>query len=306
MLSAEATPAFGLPPQSSGKRNLALLAALGQTLIAVTTAFVARATLRVIEPYALLMLRLVGAALIIGLWALPRRPWRLPRRELTAMLGLGLLGVTVNQVCFLRGLAESTPARSSLLYALTPLFVFVLAQLRGHERFSAVRLAGIIAAFLGVGVVLADRQGFAGVSLRGDLILLLGVLGWAAYSALGRPVLLRHDALVVTAVALCGGTLAFMPVGVPAALALDFAAIPGWAWGAVAFMALASSVGGYILWYFAIRHLPASRVTIFMNLQPPLVVLVSWLALGEPITLTFVLGGLLVLAGVRLAVQQPR
>jgi drug/metabolite transporter (DMT)-like permease len=303
MLSAEATPPPMQPTRLGGGERLAIAAALGQTTIAVATSFIARATLRAIEPWTLILLRLAAGSVVTTLLVLPRRPWRLPRRDLWQMAGLGVLGVTINQTCFLRGLSESTPARTSLLYALTPLLVLIMAWLRGIERLSPRGLAGILTAFTGVALILSQRPDLAGTSIRGDLIVLVGVVSWAGYSALGKEILARHDVFVVTAVGLIAGTLAFVPFGLLPASLLDPGAVPLWAWGGVAFMATGSSIVAYVLWYYAIQRLPPSRVAIFMNLQPPLVVVVSWVLFDEPITAVFLAGAALVLAGVRLAVR---
>jgi len=281
----------------------ALAAIVGYTVIACATSFVAKTALDEIEPRALIMLRLGGASVLASLALVARRTsWHtLDWREVARMCGLGVLGVTVNQALFLRGLAESTPARSTLLYGLCPLLVLLLGRLRGTEPMTPVRLAGIVLAFGGVVLVLARRDGVGGTSLHGDLILLGGALAWSLYTSLGKPVLTRHDSFTVTAVGLVFGTLAFAPLGVPAVATMRVAGVSTAAWASLAFLIVFSSVVAYSLWYFAIRQLAPSRVAVFMNLQPPAVVLLAWMAGQEPMTGPFVAGTLLVLAGVRLA-----
>jgi drug/metabolite transporter (DMT)-like permease len=63
-------------------------------------------------------------------------------------------------------------------------------------------------------------------------------------------------------------------------------------------MVLANTVVAYMLWYQAVRWLPASRVAVFNNLQPPLTVALGALAWGETVTMPFLAGASLALLGV--------
>jgi drug/metabolite transporter (DMT)-like permease len=288
-------------PQGAARvRQLALTAVFVHTAIAAATSFVAKATLNDFSPFSLALLRLVGAsAFAAPVVALRRHAWRrVPTADRWRMAALGLLGVTLNQTLFLTGLTESTPARSALLYALSPTLILVIGRLRGTERLSTLKVAGLVGAFGGVSLILADRISAATSSLRGDLTILAGVLCWSLYSVLGRRLLRLYDPLVVACVGLIGGTVAYLPVGLWSLSARELSAASFGGWLGVAFMAIFSSVVGYSLWYAAIRRIPASQAAVVTNLQPATVVLVSWAALGEPISSGFILGAALVLAGV--------
>jgi drug/metabolite transporter (DMT)-like permease len=294
------------PAARSGDR-LAYAAVLLQTAIAAATSLVAKATLALVPPFPLTMLRLILASVLMAL--VVGRGWRrlaaVPPLELGQMVLLGALGITVNQGAFLRGLEESTPARSALLYALTPIVVLVVGRLRGRERLTPAKVVGLVLAFIGVALILLERDVVSGATLRGDLLVLLAVLAWSAYTAFGRSLLAAHGTLLVTGVGLVSGTVFFLPVGAPALAHLDLGQVPLAGWAGVVFLAAFSSVAAYTLWYYAIARLPPSRVAVFMNLQAPLVVLTAWLLWGERVSLAFVSGALLVLAGVRVAQRGP-
>jgi drug/metabolite transporter (DMT)-like permease len=163
-----------------------------------------------------------------------------------------------------------------------------------------------VLAFAGVALILAERDVVSGATLRGDLLVLLAVLAWSAYTAFGKSLLAAHGTLFVTGVGLVAGTVAFLPVGAPALARLDVGALSWAAWAGVFFLAALSSVAAYTLWYYAIARLPPSRVAVFMNLQAPLVVLTAWILWGERVTPAFVTGAALVLVGVRAAQRGAR
>jgi drug/metabolite transporter (DMT)-like permease len=60
-----------------------------------------------------------------------------------------------------------------------------------------------------------------------------------------------------------------------------------------------TSVVAYVLWYFALARMEASKVAVFSNLGPVLTAIGAWAFQGERITWEIFVGGLLVLAGVR-------
>ena len=68
--------------------------------------------------------------------------------------------------------------------------------------------------------------------------------------------------------------------------------------GAIAYLALLTSVVSYLLWYWALGRTDASKVAVFSNLQPVATAVAAWLVLGEHIGWEVAVGGALVLAGV--------
>jgi drug/metabolite transporter (DMT)-like permease len=278
------------------------------TLLAAATFIVARVALEEFDPLALAQLRFLLASAALVTLVLARhgggglRALLPPRGDRAAVAWLGLLGTPVNQALFLVGLERTTPAHAALLYALTPILVLALALARGQERLVPVRVLGLGLAFAGVALLLFAR-GLAAerASLAGDALVLAAVCAWAAYTARSRELLTRLDPLLVTAAATLFGTLVFLPLGVPAVLAQDFARISLRGWLGLAYIALVTSVLTYLIWSWALARTEASRVAGFSNLQPVAAALLAWLLLGTPLTVHFAVSAAVVLAGVALA-----
>jgi drug/metabolite transporter (DMT)-like permease len=293
-----------VPPGSPSpvpSRRAAVLALAGQTAIAACTFVIAKQALVAFRPLELAGLRLIGAALVMGsLAALARRGGSSLQRRAGELLLLGFIGVTVNQICFLVGLAHSTPAHAALLYALTPAFVHGLALVTGDERPSGRLALGIVIAMVGAAIVITarGRASTMQATLGGDLLILVGVVAWAAYSARARSAVREMGALRFTAATLGLGALFGLPITLPGMRHLDPASIPPSAWGGLAFLVLFTSGLAYALWTWALRGLTASQVAVFANLQPVATALLSYAVLGEAIGAALVTGGALVLAGV--------
>ncbi len=238
--------------------------------------------------FGLLLLLLPGAALP-------------PRRAIPMIVLLGLLAGPLNQGLFLAGLQRSTAAHAALLYALTPIGVYLYSVLRGREAPSARAGLGLLLAFAGA-MVLLLAHGLSALSgvFVGDVLILGAVIAWVLYTAEGKAFIGEHGPVRATAWSLIAGALWLVPLA-PWVLRLDFILDASLAVkGAILYLALLASVASYLLWYWALGRTDASKVAVFSNLQPVATAVAAWLVLGEPIGWEVAVGGVLVLAGVRL------
>ncbi|HEX6739064.1 MAG TPA: EamA family transporter, partial [Vicinamibacteria bacterium] len=62
----------------------------------------------------------------------------------------------------------------------------------------------------------------------------------------------------------------------------------------------------YLFWYGALEQVDASQVAALLYLEPLVTLSAAVALLGEPVRVTTVAGGLLVLAGVVLVQRRPR
>ena len=286
-------------PAISEKARVAVALIVNQ-LLASGTHLIAKGAISALGPLPVAVLRFATATVAFLLLQRlhPDRP-RLAREDLGRVLLLGFLVVPVNQGCFLFGLAHTTPTHASLLYALTPLVVFLMArQLLGETR-GRDKLIGIVTAFAGVAVILLERGLERELTVAaGDGIILVAVVAWAAYTVLSKPLLERYPPVMVTSWVIVAGSLMFLPAALlPGAIPpLEKQTLP--VWGGILYLAIGTSVIAYPLWLYALRRLEASRVAITANTQPVITGVLSWLVFGERFSGVFLLGAALVLAGV--------
>jgi drug/metabolite transporter (DMT)-like permease len=282
------------------KRSRLALALVGNQFLSSGTHLIARGVLFVLPPITVAMLRFITASLVfLGWFGIRPSASRVDRRDWPSFLVLGFLAVTVNQGCFLFGLARSTASHAALLYALTPLVVLLLARGLLHEERFLAKLIGTGVAFLGVALILLERglRNEAEV-LKGDLLILIAVVAWSGYTVLSKRMLRRYDTMTVTGWSIIAGTVLSLPaLLVPGAIP-RLASISLGSWGAIAYLAVATSVIAYPLWNYALRHMEASKVAIATNVQPILTAVLSWLLFHERFTPGFAVGAALILAGV--------
>src|SRR5712692_9796883 len=284
------------PMPSPPRRALLYGGLLLHTFLSAGSYLCGKSALREIPPLPLGLIRFLGASALLALMlrrVLPPGQRLPPPSARPRLLLLAFVVGPVSQGFFLGGLSLSTAAHAALLYTLTPLFVLLLA------------LAGALYVLAWRGLDLSRGP------LLGDLLLLVAVVAWAFYTAEGRALVTTHGPLAVIAWTLIGGTMMYLPLGVTSL------AVPGTvhriahaspaAWFGLAYLILVTSVIAYLLWYWALAHLPAARVAIFSNLQPLATAVLAHLFLGEHVTPQFVGGALVVISGVILAqMRAPR
>ncbi|WNG44635.1 DMT family transporter [Archangium minus] len=282
-------------------------ALLLQVMISAGTYLAGKRAMEELPPVTVVLWRfLLSATIFCLLLAFTPGPKLPPRSEWRRVLMLGLLAGPINQMLFFYGLSHSTAAHAALLYALTPLGVYLLSLARGHERASSRSTLGILTALAGVVVLLLGR-GLASArgSLLGDLLILAAVSAWVVYTTEGKPFAAAYGPVRSTSWSMVAAALLLVPV-TPFALAPTrtlSASSPALA--SIAYLAVLTSVVAYLIWYYALTKVSASRVAIFSNLQPAMTALAAWLVLGESLHWELAVGGGLVLAGVRLTQSAP-
>ena len=277
-----------------------VIAALGfNQIFSSLTHIVGKSAVGAIGPLAVALIRFVIASATMLLYQRVRGGTPVAREDRIKLVILGFFVVPINQGFFLFGLSRSTASHASLLYALTPLVVLLLAGRMLGERSIGSKLFGTLVAFAGVAIILFERglRNEMGV-LVGDVMLLIAVFAWSAYTVLAKPLVERYDAMTVTTWAIVSGTVMCLPgFLIPGAIPPLPSIGPG-AWGGILYLSIGTSVIAYPLYMYALRHLEASKVAVTTNIQPILTAILSWAIFGERFTPGFVVGALLVLAGV--------
>jgi drug/metabolite transporter (DMT)-like permease len=214
------------------------------------------------------------------------------------LMTFGVLGVIGNQALFMIGLSMTSVAHGSVITAMGPMLILVGASVAGHERLSPAKITGMSVAAAGVVVMQFGRAVSGSPSLRGDLVMLVSVMVFAAYSVLGKKVAAEFGSIAVNTFAFIGGALVLAPSTLWQAWNFGIDRVSGSAWTGVVYMALFPSIAGYLIYSYALRYLPASRVSSVAYLQPLVATLLAIVFLREIPAPTFTAGAGLVLAGV--------
>jgi len=280
-------------------------------LIAVQLLFginylVSKLVVTVLEPGAWAALRSLSALAILTAITIAGRH-RLPRgRDFWYLGGCALLGVTLNQIFFLEGLSRTTPAHSALICSQIPLFALVGSVLIRQERLTANKVAGLVLGMVGVMVLLeVDRFRLDSATLVGDLLTLANAVCYGLYVAFSGRVMARHDSMGATTVVFLFGAAGIVLYGGLDLWHTPLVGLDTSVYLGMVYIVLGATVATYFLNLWALKHTQASRVALFVFLQPVVATVLSVILLHEPVTWRLVVAGMLVLASLVLREGVP-
>jgi len=272
--------------------SFSLLLAFNQVVIKVTNGG--------LQPVFFAGLRSAGAVVCIYLW-MRFRGHRPDFTHLRLGLGIGVV-FALEFLCLFNALDLTTVARTSVIFYTMPFWLSVGAWIWLGESLGALKIAGLLAAILGVAVALLDDT--SGGSLAGDLYALGGSVGWAAIALLARGTRLRevHPEMQLFWQVLVSAPILLLLAPLFGPLVRDLEPIHLWGLG---FQTVVVVSAGFIFWLWLLSIYPASQVGSFSFLSPIFTVGLGWLLLGEPVSGALGLALGLVVLGL-LLVNWPR
>jgi drug/metabolite transporter (DMT)-like permease len=270
-----------------------------QLLFASATHIAAKAVAGEVDALTLTLLRNVISALgFSGILIVRGMGVRMDKGYRRSFLLLGFL-VVFNQYLYLYGMKYTTAANGALLYALTPIFVLLLSRLVHTENITVQKSMGIFFAFMGVTIVIFERGVNTSIEFAfGNIIVLLAVITYALFTILGKPLASKFGAVSAAASANYAGLLFIVPFGLYNAITFPFERLHTIDWMGILYLGIGTSVISYLLWYYALRRIDATKLAVFANGQPVVASILSVVFLGATITPQFIVGGVITLVGV--------
>ncbi|MEW5828468.1 MAG: DMT family transporter [Chloroflexota bacterium] len=260
---------------------------------------VSKSVMTVIPPYLLLTSRLLLGILTLYLVTLARGGVKVSRRQFWQILGVGFVGYGISVGFQFVGTDLSTASNGSLVTSATPAFVLIFAALLLGEKITWRRVIALLVASLGVVAVIDPRKADLSSDLFvGNLFLVGAALTWALYSVLVRKVTRELDVIPVSLIAFVGGLPVSLPLGALELNGQGVGAITPGVIAGVLFIGIISTALAMVLWNTAFAVLDAGVASLTFFAQPVVGTVLGSLFLGEEITRLFIIGGILIGAGI--------
>lgn len=254
--------------------------------------------------------RSLGSAVMLALWCWARgSSLRLPPETWGIGFITGLLFAGEFLLIYL-GLQYTTVARSILCLYTAPFFMALGAHyFVPGDRLSSHKIVGLVAAFGGVALVIADDSTPQAASgdhqLVGDLMCLMAGLGWGAATIMIKATRLAAIGSEKTLFyQLCVSALVLLPASVVVgergvfAPSLTVVASLGYQIVIVAF-------ASYAAWFWLVNRYAASRLAVLTFLTPVFGVLAGHFILGEPVGRMLMAALALIVSGIYLVNRAP-
>ncbi|MCX7877543.1 MAG: EamA family transporter [Ignavibacteria bacterium] len=271
-------------------------------LAAAFTPIFAKLSVEEISPLSFGFFRFGSAAILFWI-TLKLRKGNLifDRKDYPKLILLSLLCIPLNQFFFLTGIKMSYASHSGIIYSLNPVYAYIVAVSIGYEKFKYYKLIAISLTVAGIFFIFFEN--FSGTVIdsnviHGDILLLFAVLTFSMYLTLGKPVIEKYGALKSSTFIFITGSFLYIPLFIYDLNNLSFEKLTYK--GIIGFVYLSFVVAylAYFVWYYALKKIPLSKLTTASNVSPVLTVLFSIFFLEEPLSIFFIIGAFLTLAGV--------
>lgn len=275
------------------------------TVVLWASAFVSiRSAGAAYSPGALALGRLLAGFLALGAICLVRREGLPPRSAWRGIAISGVMWFGVYMVVLNWGEQQVDAGTAALVVNVGPILIALLGTRLLGDPMPPRLLAGMAVSFAGAVTVGLSMSGGDGASVLGVALCLLAAAAWATGVVAQKPALGRASALQVTTFGCLVGAVTCLPFA--GQLVGEAADAPLSATLNMVYLGVFPTALAFTTWAYALARTTASRMGATTYAVPALVVLMSWLVLGEVPGLLTLAGGGLCLAGVAVSRSRPR
>ncbi len=240
-----------------------------------------------LSPALVACLRCSTAMVPLLLMARPHLRTKVQREDWKYFILVGVLGYFLTIFLIQIGIALTGSAMASLINALTPVSVTILAALLLKETITPVKLLCLALALAGTAVI---TQGAGSQSeLLGIAAVLISVFFWGFASVFMRRLTAKYPAVLVTTYGMAISLIFHIPAGILAYASQPVAFTPKIVLVVLYLGFFGSGVAQYT-WTRCLSILPASTCSLFYPLQPVFAALLGAVILKETFTSTFAIG----------------
>jgi drug/metabolite transporter (DMT)-like permease len=240
----------------------------------------------------------IAGGLLALVMLVTRRPWPRGRALVVAIL-MGGIGYVGQSVSYFAALNHASAGLVALLLYAYPTLVCLLAAAFLGERLT--KRTGVVLAlsFVGIALTLGGGHGTpAGIALG-----LAAAAFYSVYIVIGARELKGTDALGSTTVVCLSAAVTLSLAGL-----LREPQFPGlwWGWAAIGAIAIVSTVVAIIAFFAGLKRVGPAAASIISTLEPLVTVGLAWSILGESLSLSQGIGGVLVLGGAALLAHDKK
>jgi drug/metabolite transporter (DMT)-like permease len=265
-----------------------------------STYFAIALGLKSLPPFLLMAVRSLGGGLI--LIALNRRELVQVSRRIwldAALCGLLFFVGCHGVLAFAQQTVPSGVA--AIILATIPFWILLIDFTFPQEkRPSPYTLMALVPGFAGVAIVAWHSAGQHGVSVRPIVWLLAAALSWSIATVLSRRTSSGASSMLVSGLQLMIGGAVLFAISLIAGEISDFSPrdVSTISLVAVAYLIISGSVIGFAAYHWLLNNVSTSLVSTYTFINPIVAMLLGTVILGEPFSVSMLLGACLVIASV--------
>ena len=233
-----------------------------------------------IEPSGFVFARISGALLLFLPILLLSGFQTIRREHMFRVVCCGIFGVGINQLLFLNGLNLTSPLNSALIITSVPIIVLIISAVFLKATINARKVTGVLIGAAGAMTLIYLGQSGAvstASSLKGDLFILINATSYSIYLIIVKPLMVHYKPITVVFWVFSIGWLVVAPFGLTQFTSVNWSLFTANDFFSFGFVVIMATFLVYLMNIFAIKHLPSATVSVYIYLQPMLVILFTFL-----------------------------
>ncbi len=261
----------------------------------------------VVAPIIMVDFRVGGAALLFWILSVFMPREHVPVGDVLRLFGAGMLGVLLNQGCFIIGVSLTSPGEASLVTTTMPMWVMLLAWVILREPISPKKIGGIVLGAAGaVILILGSGETATGANpALGDFIVLCAQLSYALYLTLYRNFIKKYSLVTLMKWMFLSATIVSVPATINWLAETDWNMIGFMEWGGIGYVVVFGTFLAYICIMTGQKRLRPTVVGMYNYIQP-IVATIAGIIMGlDSFTPLKAVAILLIFSGVWLVTVSP-
>ena len=232
---------------------------------------------RYVHPMAMVSGSLIATALFSLVPLLLQKAEKVAKADVRKLIGAALLIGVLRKVFIMYGLSMTSPIDGSIIDTIVPLLVLLLSVLLGMDRFTKLKIAGLVLGMAGaVAVVLAGASSSHQHShLWGNVMILLCACVTSLYMVWFKRLIAKYRITTVLRWLYCVAAVVALPFGLKEIVHTDYAAIAKHALFPTLFVLTVPTYLPNLMLNYALKSVPATVSSIYTYLQPVLAIAIS-------------------------------
>lgn len=290
------------------QRTLALIAVSIATLIYGVTFTVAKEVMPMyIKPFAFIVLRVGGAAIIFWLLGLFVNAKRIEKSDYKKIIMAAFFGVGLNMLTFFKGLSYTTPISASVMMVTAPILVLIFASVLLKERLVLRKIIGIIIGLIGAIILIvygSSSDAGAKNMMLGNFLVFINAASYAMYLVQVKKLIAKYNPIVFVKWLYLFGLLFVLPFGFLELTEVQWHLMPTSIYLKVGFVVLFTTCLTYLFNLFALSKLKPTTVSVFIYLQPVIASIYALIVGSDTLNTVKIIATLLIFFGVFLVTKQ--
>ena len=253
-------------------------------------------------------LAMVSASLVVAaVWSLIPMLWekheRIAAEDRIKIFGAALLIGISRKLCMMFGLAQTSPIDGSIISTTTPLIVLLLSVFVGLERFTKMKLLGLLLGMAGaIAIIISSSTTHEHSGLRGNLLIFTSACISAAYMVYFKRLVSKYRITTLLRWIYCISALIMLPIGAHEIIETKFDTMSSEIIFASLFVLIVPTYLPNLFLNYSLRFVAPTVTSIYAYIQP-IVAIILAVAMGlDKLHLDTVLFALVIFVGVGLVV----